>query len=107
VLAHGFLRSPYNRGDKKSIPGGSAPYGLGDDPSVHRAIIDKANDIYVKESLFVSDILTGMLRSLGHFTAFASGNDCFIRKIPDVQLLMIRSVFRMMEAQYHHSKKVL
>lgn len=107
VVAHGFLQSPYNMGNKEVVPGGSAPYGLGDEPSVHGVLINKANYFYAKERMFPSGILTGMLRSVGHFTAYASRHDCFIKNTPDLQLLAIRSVFRMMEAQYQHVKKVL
>jgi hypothetical protein len=102
VIASGFLSSPYNKGDRTIIKAGLAPFGLGDEPRVHDLLIDEANRQRGKERFFASCIMTGMLESIGHFTAHATKCDHCLKRRPDLQLEVVRSVIRMMSLQFDH-----
>ncbi len=100
VIAAGFLPSRDNKGDRTVIKAGDAPFGI--EPGVPRVTnyLDEANRQRNVERFFAPCILTGMLKALGHYAAFTGGCEHCLKINPERQLLLIRSVIRIVSVQY-------
>jgi hypothetical protein len=104
VIAAGFLTSQYNKGDRTLIKAGDAPFGIEVGVSRVTNYLDEANRQRNVEHFFAPCILTGMLKALGHYVAFTGGCEHCMEINPQRQLLLIRSVIRLMSVQYEGIK---